>query len=197
MNRCFPWNRTQKLRDFLKPESRVLALSALDAAFLLELGHPAAQVFRGEIGESEGFDLVTAFFAPYDRKEVYRLLKPGGYFLTEQLGGETAAQLFAALGISRILPEDFNLENESERFLQDGFTLNFRDQFFAPVDFAGAEDIQQYISETPEIFGALSGEDAGALRRNAERLFAGHSPAGSPIRDFEHRFILIARKRKA
>lgn len=198
MNRSFPWDRTQKLRDFLKPESRVLALSARDAAFLLELGHPAEQVFCGDsAGDGSGFDLVTAFFTPYDRSEVHRMLKPGGYFLTEQTGAETAAQLLAALAVPRVFPADFNLENESEHFLESGFTLNFRDQFFAPLLFESAEAVLEYAAENPNVFGALSGGAAEVLRQKTERLFAGRSLTGDPVRDFEHRFILIARKRRA
>lgn len=54
--------------------------------------------------ESAYFDLVINRHEYYDPQEVYRILKPGGYFITQQVAGNCDASLLAALG--RAVPEE-------------------------------------------------------------------------------------------
>lgn len=142
-----PWHYRQKVEDFLKPQSRILDMAPGDGAFLLALRHPFAQTSVAEsrpaalhrcekklaplgvaVRQSAGdgtlpydddsFDLVLDRGALYAAGEVRRVLKPGGYFITEQAGGSDSLRLRRMLGggAERL---DFNLENEIPRFLRE------------------------------------------------------------------------------
>lgn len=199
------WSWRQKVLDFLKPESALLVLSD-DADEILALRHPFSQtsaaspdtgalekrlaplgVSVGKIDAQSGrlpfpdasFSLILCRETPYTLSEIRRVLKPGGYFLTQQIGGSDAARARAALGL---LPENpaFNLENEWPRFLQNGFTVNFRDQCFLPLRFESTEEFLSYARLPNSNLCKLSAlcDAQGGLTVTA------------------HRFILIARRRK-
>lgn len=187
----FPWDREQKLRDFLKPQSRVLAFSEADAALVRQMGHPAsltAVLSPAEGERREGFDLAVAFFAPYTLETVRTSLRVGGYFLTEQPSSPSGAAIRGALGGEGALPDGFCLENERERFLAAGFSVNFCDQAFVPVRFGDENALSVYLRENARIFGTLSAEP----ERAAHALFSGGQ---SPL-DTEGRFLLIVRRRQ-
>lgn len=189
---AFPWDRVQKLRDFLKPESRVLALSGADAALLSALGHPPEQVvlWDGQGTDKGPFDLAVGLFAPCIPEDALAALKSGGYLLAEQLAAGTAAETMAALCRTGGIPAAYCLENERERFLLAGYSVNYCDQAFAEVPFDGADALAAYIAGRAQVFGMTAGE----AEKAAEELFAAR--AGRGYRDAEARFLLIVRKRK-
>ena len=114
-----PWNYEQAVRTFLRPDKELLDMDTGGGEFLLSLGHPCnktsategwppnADLCRhrlvplgirfqqadggGPLPFADGaFDLILNRHGSYDPAEVCRLLRPGGMFITEQVGAQNA-----------------------------------------------------------------------------------------------------------
>lgn len=73
----------------------------------------------------DSFDLVLNRHESYDLAEIRRVLRPGGFFLTQQVGASNNFQLSQFLGLSAHRPTDrsFNLENQAPKFRAAGFRV--------------------------------------------------------------------------
>lgn len=98
------WDFWQRARLFLRAGARVLFVGrdGPDPRFPLT-------------PEDGPFDVVLWYHVPYDVGEIGALLKPGGFFLTEQTGGA---------------PPDYNLENQAPLFREAGFRVVYADQCY-------------------------------------------------------------------
>ena len=121
-----PWDYCQVIKEYLKPEMQLLDIDTGGGEFLLSLGHPhhntaatenyAPNVqlckdvllplgidFRPGDGkgplpfEAECFDMVIDRHGDFNPEEIYRVLKPGGYFITQQVGAENERELVELL----------------------------------------------------------------------------------------------------
>lgn len=216
-----PWDYRAKVLDFLKPQSRILDMGTGGGEFLLSLRHPfhltsvteswepnvrlcekrlvplgitVRQSVDGETlpYDDAQFDLVLNRHECYDIGEVRRVLKPGGYFITQQVGGSNGLWLRRVLcGADTRLPA-FNLENEIPRFLAAGFTINYKNQCYVTDRFFDVGALVWYVKALPWEFGSFSVDGCfeRLLRLDALCEKQGYIPS------VQHRFILIARKRK-
>ncbi len=97
------WDFWERARLFLRPGVKVLFWGAQPDP-------------RFPLTPADGpFDVILCYHAPYDLEGVRRLLKPGGFFVTEQLGGT---------------PPDYNLENQAPLIKKAGFRLVHADQTY-------------------------------------------------------------------
>lgn len=150
-----PWDFAQKVRDFLKPHTRLLFLG--EGMRLLPFRHPPEQTaFAGRepfcpylaplgirtepydpeagslpFGDGE-FDLAVAWYAPYDLAQIHRVLKAGGFFLTQQAGGGEG-----------LAPPDYNLENQLPRFRRAGFRVMYQNQAY-PAERVGDREVRRH-----------------------------------------------------
>lgn len=121
-----PWNYEQLVRRCLHSKARILDMDTGGGEFLLSLEHPcqltsATEAYPSNVSlcreqllplgidfhEAEGrgplpfpdntFDLVLNRHGDYLASEVFRILKPGGTFLTEQVGRENDRDLIELL----------------------------------------------------------------------------------------------------
>lgn len=148
------WDFRQRAQAFLRPGVRVLFIGREGMEALLEQGHPfsllsfalppvlcpqnkrrleplGAAVKPWLPGEPLPFpdasmDLILQYQQPCDVQDIHRVLKPGGFFLTQQVGGSDAK----ASG----LPADYNLENWQPLFRQAGFRIIYGDQSYEYED---------------------------------------------------------------
>lgn len=124
--RDLPWDYGREVRRFLRPEHRILDMDTGGGEFLLSLGHPCSLTSATEgyppnaalcrktllplgvdFREADGggplpfpensFDLVLNRHGDYLPEEVFRVLKPGGIFLTQQVGAENDRDLVELL----------------------------------------------------------------------------------------------------
>ena len=72
----------------------------------------------------EQFDLVINRHESYDVTEVWRILKPGGIFLTQQVGPRNCVELNQYLG-ARLMADvrNWTLSQEEETFERVGFSV--------------------------------------------------------------------------
>lgn len=216
-----PWDYRVEILRRLRPEMKLLDMETGGGEFLLTLGHPCGNTsategyapnirlcreellpmgidFRPADGknklpfEDAVFDMVINRHGDYDACEVYRVLKPGGLFITEQVGAENDRELV-------------------ELVLGDGGELPFPEQYLdvasTKIRAAGLN-----VLEEGECFRPIKFFDVGALvwfARIIEWEFPGFSVDACIDRLFKvqkileekgcvegriHRFLLVAEK---
>lgn len=121
-----PWDYQRIILEYLKPEMKLLDVDTGGGEFLLSLHHPyentsAAEAyppnvelcketllplgidFRAGDGkdtlpfEDASFDMVINRHGDFNVKDIHRLLKDGGIFITEQVGAENDRELVELL----------------------------------------------------------------------------------------------------
>ncbi|MCH5352389.1 MAG: hypothetical protein J1E06_02855 [Acutalibacter sp.] len=191
-----PWSWREKVLNFLKPDSRLLDLSPCGELFLRSLSHPAALCTEMRQGKKltfpdNKFDLILNDGGEYDLSEVCRVLKSGGFFLTQQYGSEhCAAFLRRFLGDACKKGPDFNLENQMPKFEKMGFRIMYRNQAYPICRFSDGEQLWDYLSEQSPFFPGLLEKEKKIWEQVQKEI---------DTRGFleleEHRFIIIAKKR--
>ena len=121
-----PWDYRAVIRQYLRPEMKIMDIDTGGGEFLLSLNHPHENTaamenylpnvelcrevllplgidFRPGDGkeklpfEDGSFDMVINRHGDFNAKEIYRVLKPGGLFITQQVGAENDRELVALL----------------------------------------------------------------------------------------------------
>ena len=216
-----PWDYKTVIQKYLTPDSKILDIDTGGGEFLLSLQHPYEKTsateawppniqlcretllplgidFRAADGkgklpfENETFDMVVNRHGDFCPEEIYRVLKPDGIFITQQVGAENDRELVALL-----------LGPDTELPFPEQY-LNVAEEKFEAAGFE--------ILDGQESFSAIRFYDVGALvwfARIIEWEFPGFSVEGNKKRLFEaqkilekngvlegrtHRFLLAARK---
>lgn len=216
-----PWDYGEIVRGFLKPEHELLDMETGGGEYLLSLRHPYERTAvtesyppNIELCESElaplgvavaacepaceplpfeggRFDLVLNRHGSYCAKEVYRVLKPGGLFITQQVGGRNNALLCA-----RLLPDytpaypEHDLARESAKFEREGFMLLDKRECFPKLRFF---DIGALVYFARVIEWEFPGFSVDACREELFALQREIEECGN-VASLEHRFLIVARK---
>ena len=160
---ALPWDYREQILHYLKPEMRILDIDTGGGEFLLSLHHPHRNTsatenyppnielcqntllplgidFRLADGkgilpfEDERFDLVLNRHGDLNPEEIYRVLKPGGLFITQQVGAENDRELVELLCGHTDLPfPDQYLKIISDQFSQTGFEILDGRECFRPI----------------------------------------------------------------
>ena len=160
-----PWNYDAIVRRYLKPEMKLLDYDTGGGEYLLSLGHPYRNTAATEgyppnvelcrqkllpLGidlrecsdaacipfEDASFDMVINRHGDFAQPELYRILKPGGMFITQQVGDENDRDL-----VKMVLPEaekpfpGCNLSVQGKAFQKAGFEILQADEFFGSIRF--------------------------------------------------------------
>ena len=162
---ALPWDYREQILHYLKPEMQILDIDTGGGEFLLSLHHPYRNTsatenyppnielcqntllplgidFRSADGkgnlpfEDERFDLVLNRHGDLNPEEIYRVLKPGGIFITQQVGAENDRELVELLCGHTDLPfPDQYLKIISDQFSQTGFEILDGRECFRPIRF--------------------------------------------------------------
>ena len=121
-----PWDYREVIKGYLRPEMKLLDIDTGGGEFLRSLGHPCENTaatenyppnvalcrevllplgidFRPGDGkgklpfEDDRFDMVIDRHGDFNPEEIYRVLKPGGLFITQQVGAENDRELVTLL----------------------------------------------------------------------------------------------------
>ena len=222
-SRDLPWDYDQMIRRFLRPEHRILDMDTGGGEFLLSLEHPYSLTaategyppnaalcretllplgidFRGAGGggplpfPDESFDLVLNRHGDYLPSAVFRVLKPGGLFLTQQVGAENDRALVELLldpPPSLPFPRQYLFLAQKD-LEAAGFIVLDAQEAYRPIRFW---DIGALVWFARIIEWEFPGFSVDACR---ERLFRAQAilERDSVIEGMTHRFFLAAEKPK-
>lgn len=160
-----PWDYRAVIGKYLKDTDKILDMDTGGGEFLLSLNHPheltsategygpnvaLCRETLGKLGidfremsdysrmpfEGGVFDVVINRHGSYDPKEIYRVLKPGGIFITQQVGEDNDWELVQRLfpGKEKSFP-GHHLEKQAALFEAAGFTSLEQDEVYKPIYF--------------------------------------------------------------
>ena len=215
-----PWDYRTEALDGLLLEHRLLDMGTGGGEFLMTLGHPYenTSVTEGyppnlalcrqrleplgvEVKESVAevtlpfddarFDRVINRHESYPVGDVLRVLKPGGRFVTQQVGGQNCFDLRERLGFP--VPENtFDVEHEAAKFEAAGFNILRKGEHFNKLRFldTGAVVFHAKIIEWefPGFSVEKNWEQLVEIQREIEKR--------GYIEVTEHRFLIIAEKKR-
>ena len=160
-----PWDYKAIIRSFLKDEMKLLDYDTGGGEFLLSLQHPYENTAATEgyppnvaickerllsLGidlreckdaaqipfTDESFDIIINRHGDFYPPEIKRLLKPGGLFITQQVGSDNDRELVEMVlpGAEKPFPHE-NLPEQKARFMDAGFEILQADEAFSPINF--------------------------------------------------------------
>ena len=217
---ALPWDYKDMVLRYLKPELLMLDMGTGGGEFLLSLEHPYINTSVTEAYEpnielcmkklvplgitvrritdddvlpfdDEVFDIVINRHESFDTKEVARVLKPGGIFITQQVGEENNRKL------SELLINDFkpsfithNLISNQELLKDAGFSILEGNEFFPYLRFLDVGAIVYFAKIIEWEFPGFS------VKRCFDKLLMLQKAIESCgyIESREHRFYIIAKK---
>jgi len=160
-----PWDYRKTVLQYLRPEMKILDIDTGGGEFLLSLNHPhqntaATENYPPNIdlcretllplgidfrpGDGNGplpfdeasFDLVIDRHGDFNAEEIFRVLKPGGFFVTQQVGAQNDRELVELLCGPTPLPfSEQTLTIACEKFRRAGFTILEEQECFRPIRF--------------------------------------------------------------
>lgn len=160
-----PWDYEKIVRQYLKTDSNILDYDTGGGEFLLSLNHPTDKTSATEgykpnvqlcqkellpLGinfkecsdpsnipyNNETFDLIINRHGDFNAKELYRLLKKNGFFISEQVGGDNDRDL-----VEMVLPTTkkpfphLNLTKQRKVFENAGFNIIRAAEAYRPIKF--------------------------------------------------------------
>ena len=215
-----PWDYRETILRYLRPEMKILDIDTGGGEFLLSLGHPYENTaatenyppnvelcrdvllplgidFRPADGGWElsfddgNFDMVINRHGDFNAEEIYRVLKPGGLFITQQVGAENDRELVALLcgETERPFPKQY-LDITVRKFRDAGFEILDGQECFCPIRFFDVGALVWFARIIEWEFPGFSVDTHLDRLLNAQRLLEQNSSIDGRI----HRFLLVARK---
>ena len=216
-----PWDYAAVIREHLTDDMRLLDCDTGGGEFLLSLGHPhkntaATEGYAPNVAlcretllplgvdfrecanasflpfENESFDMLINRHANFDPREIHRALKPGGVFVTQQVGSHNDREL-----VDMVLPDlslpfaDNNLACQRPRFEAAGFGILRAEEAFRRIAFF---DIGAFVWFARIIEWEFPGF---SVEKCFDRLLAMQKiiEEKGKIEGTTHRFLIAARKR--
>lgn len=217
----FPWDYRAEILSRLGPEMRILDIDTGGGEFLLSLGHPEKLLsategygpnvevcrqrllplgvdFRMADGSGKlpftdsAFDMVINRHGDFCAPEIFRVLKPGGVFITQQVGAENDRELVRLLlpGDSPLpFPEQY-LRVAREKFERAGFEIVKGEECRRAIRFFDLGALVWFARIIEWEFPGFSVDGCLPQLAHAQSVLE----ACGKIEGSTHRFLLIARK---
>lgn len=216
-----PWDYRAVILTHLRPDAHILDMDTGGGEFLLSLGHPPentaateayppnAQLCRETLAplgidfreaaadgplpfENHAFDLVLNRHGSFCAEEIYRILRPGGLFITQQVGADNDRGLVEAL-FDCPPPVPYpgqRLSDVQSLFEQAGFTALDAREAFVPIRFSDVGALVWFARIIKWEFPGFSVKDS------LPRLYALQKQLdeGGLIEAQAHRFLLVLRR---
>ena len=215
-----PWSFPERIAHYKKDSFRILDIDTGGGEFLLSLGHshsltsategypPNAGLCRSRLVplgidfhevtdyahmpfEDESFDLIINRHGSFDAGELLRILKKGGFFLTQQVGALNDRELVEFLLPEAPIPFPENdLAQQSELLRNTGFTIIEQDEAFRPISFSDTGALIWFAKVIPWEFAGFSVDKCFERLLAAEGVIAEKGRIEGRI----HRFYIAAQK---
>ncbi|WP_342568154.1 class I SAM-dependent methyltransferase [Psychrobacillus sp. FSL K6-4046] len=214
-----PWDYRKIIDQYLSNEHTLLDMGTGGGEFLLTLGHPyentsitegwepninlcretleplgirVKQVFDDNLlpFEDQTFDVIINRHESYNLKEVRRILKKGGIFITQQVGGRDNERLSNNLipNFKSLYP-NFSLENEAQKFIAEGFSLLYKNESYPSLKFRDVGAIVYYAKIIDWEFPGFTVDSCLERLIELEKM----KESQGYIESQQHRFILVAK----
>ena len=218
--KSLPWDYEAIIHELLRDDMKLMDYDTGGGEFLLSLHHPYANTAATEgyppnvqlcrerlipLGidlrecsdassvpfADDSFDIMINRHGDFDPAEVRRMLKPGGYFVTQQVGSANDQDLVEAVlpGLTNPFPHN-NLSEQREAFENAGFKIIKADEAFRPIRFF---DVGAFVWFARIIQWEFPGFSVGKCYDNLLKLQAKIEKDGA-IEGTTHRFLIVARK---
>ena len=217
-----PWDYRETILGYLKPQMRLLDIDTGGGEFLLSLNHPYGSTaasegyppnvelckktllplgidFRPGDGiaelpfEENRFDMVIDRHGDFNPTDIYRLLKPGGFFITQQVGAENDRELVELLCGETELPfPELYLDIASAKFRDAGFEILEAEECYRPIKFYDVGALVWFARVIQWEFPGFSVDACLDRLLNAQRILEEKGCIQGKI----HRFLLAARAKK-
>lgn len=215
-----PWDLTEIIQRYLKDTDRLLDIDTGGGEFLLSLGHapqltsategwkPNVALCKTKLGglgidfhemsdysampfENEQFDIVTDRHGSYDADEIFRVLKHGGKFTTQQVGNRNDRELVELLLPDTPMPfPDNHLAVQIESFKKAGFEIAEQNEVFCPIAFYDVGALVWFAKVIEWEFVGFSVEKCFDRLLEAQRMIQEKGTVHGNI----HRFYFVAVK---
>lgn len=215
-----PWDFAAVIREYLKPADRLLDEHTGGGEFLLSLAHPhhltsategyppnaalckerlaplgidIRDVSAGDtlpFGDAS-FDVVTNRHGALSLGRVYDVLKPGGYFLTQQVGAFNDREL-----VDLLLPDmdlsypEMTLERVRASLAEAGFAILRAEEAFQPIRFFDVGALVWFARIIDWEFPGFMVEQSLPALHKAQDILERDGCLEGRI----HRLLLVARK---
>lgn len=215
-----PWSYEQIVRSYRKQTDALLDIDTGGGEFLLSLRHaykntsategypPNVKLCRElllplgidfhEMNHydqmpfpDEKFDLIINRHGNYDVSELYRVLKPEGIFITEQVGCDNDREL-----IDLLLPDTSgtflhaNLTAQSSLFAKSGFFLLRTEEAFRPIRFFDIGALVWFARIIEWEFPGFSVNQCFKELLRAQKILEKNGSVDGTI----HRYLIVAQK---
>ena len=216
----FPWNYKQTILSHLQPDMSLLDIDTGGGEFLLSLGHPHEKTaategyppnidlcrktllplgidFKAANGNeylpyaNESFDLVINRHGDFNAQEIHRVLRPGGLFITQQVGAENDRELVRLLCGDTPLPfPEQHLRIAEQKFHEAGFDILTSNEHFGVIEFYDIGALTWFARIISWEFPGFS------VDTHAENLLKAQAILEKKgcVTGRTHRFMLVAKK---
>jgi len=215
-----PWDYREVVKSFLKPDMELLDMDTGGGEVLLSFGHPCEHTAATEnyppnvelcretllplgidFKQADGkgilpfedgrFDMVINRHGDFNPAELWRVLKPGGIFVNQQVGAENDREFVELLCGKQPLPfpEQYAAKT-AEAFKKQGFEILRQEECFAPMRFYDVGALVWFARIIPWEFPDFSVDTHLENLLKAQKLLT----QTGYIEGNAHRFLLVARK---
>jgi SAM-dependent methyltransferase len=139
--------------------------------------------------DDASFDLVLNRHGGFRVAEMHRVLKRGGVFLSQQVGGDNLDDLVAAFG-ARLMYPDNTLERTCDAFAALGCEIGRQEAWRGPVTFSDVGALVYFLKAVPWV---VEGFDVSRHQPILETLHR-DLVAGRPLRFTRSHFLIAAIK---
>lgn len=216
-----PWDYQSIVMEYLHPTDQLLDMGTGGGEFLLRLDHPHENTVVTEAWPpniqlcldkfvprgiqvypvqeeaplpipDDSFDIVLNRHESYDLHEVRRVLKPGGMFITQQVGSEDCNVLKERINLNMPHHQPFSLKLELPRFHNSNFLVKYSNECWPVLKFFDVGAIVFWAKAIEWSFPGFS------VEHNFARLCSLHDDMmqNGFVSAPQHRFIVVAQNVK-